>query len=204
MNLECKLISLSSELNAAAAAKSLQSCPTLCSPIDGSPAGFPIPRIFQARVLEWGELNRFSIIPLWAVLVFTFLKMMPVSMVIQVNLREIVSSTISQRFIFLHVSLWNIDLSFEVTLLHYCSCSAASASLRPRGLRHGRLPCPLLSPAVAQTHVLWVCASSPLAVSLSQHQGLFQWVSSSHQVAKVVELPLQHQSFQWILRVDFL
>ena len=37
----------------AAAAKSLQSCPTLCSPIDGSPPGSPIPGIFQARTLEW-------------------------------------------------------------------------------------------------------------------------------------------------------
>ena len=40
--------------------------------------------------------------------------------------------------------------------------------------------------------------------NLSQHQGLFQWVVSSHQVAKVLELQLQHQSFQWIFRVDFL
>ena len=38
----------------------------------------------------------------------------------------------------------------------------------------------------------------------SQHQGLSQWVSSSHQVAKVLELQLQHQSFQWIFGVDFL
>jgi len=38
---------------AAAAAKSLQSCPTLCDPIDGSPPGFPVPRILQARTLEW-------------------------------------------------------------------------------------------------------------------------------------------------------
>ena len=44
--------------------------------------------------------------------------------------------------------------------------------------------CPLLSP-------------SPPALNLSQHQGLFKWVSSSHQVAKVLELQLQHQSFQW-------
>ena len=42
------------------------------------------------------------------------------------------------------------------------------------------------------------------AFNLSQHQALFQWVSSSHQVAKVLELQLQHQSFQWIFRVDFL
>ena len=46
--------------------------------------------------------------------------------------------------------------------------------------------------------------SSPCAFNLSQHQGLFQWVSSSYQVAKVLELQLQHQSFQWIFRVDFL
>ena len=38
---------------AAAVAKSLQSCPTLCDPIDGSPPGFPVPGILQARILEW-------------------------------------------------------------------------------------------------------------------------------------------------------
>ena len=45
---------------------------------------------------------------------------------------------------------------------------------------------------------------SPLAFSLSQLQGLFQWVSPWHQVAKVLEFQLQHQSFQWTYRVDFL
>ena len=69
-------------------------------------------------------------------------------------------------------------------------------------------------PEFAQTHIHWVgdaiqpshplSSPSPLALNLSQHQGLFQWVSSSHQVAKVLELQLQHQSFQWIFRVDFL
>ena len=42
---------------AAAAAKSLQLCPTLCDPIDGSPPGSPIPGIFQARVLEWVAIS---------------------------------------------------------------------------------------------------------------------------------------------------
>ena len=41
---------------AAAAAKSLQSCPTLCDPTDGSPPGSPVHGIFQARVLEWGAI----------------------------------------------------------------------------------------------------------------------------------------------------
>ena len=42
---------------AAAAAKSLQSCPTLCNPIDGSPQGFPIPGILQARTLEYVAIS---------------------------------------------------------------------------------------------------------------------------------------------------
>ena len=41
----------------AAAAKSLQSCPTLCDPIDGSLPGFPVPRILQARTLEWVAIS---------------------------------------------------------------------------------------------------------------------------------------------------
>ena len=42
---------------AAAAAKSLQSCPTLCDPIDGSPSGSPIPGILKARTLEWVAIS---------------------------------------------------------------------------------------------------------------------------------------------------
>ena len=45
---------------------------------------------------------------------------------------------------------------------------------------------------------------SPPALNLSQHQALFRWVSSSHQVAKVLEFQLQHQSFQWTPRTDLL
>ena len=48
---------------AAAAAKLLQSCPTLCDPIDGSPPGSPIPGILQARTLEWVAISKVSIQP---------------------------------------------------------------------------------------------------------------------------------------------
>ena len=55
--------------------------------------------------------------------------------------------------------------------------------------------------AIQPSHPL----SSPSpAFSLSQHQGLFKWVSSLHWVAKVLEFQLQHQSFQWIFRTDFV
>jgi len=65
-----------------------------------------------------------------------------------------------------------------------------------RGLQYARLPCPSPSPRVAQTHVHWVSDAiqlsesmlplSPPALNLSQNQGHFQWVDSSHQVAKVL------------------
>ena len=56
--------------------------------------------------------------------------------------------------------------------------------------------------AIQPSHPL--SSPSPPALNLSQHQGLFQWVSSSHQVAIVLEFQLQHQSFQWTLRTDLL
>ena len=69
-------------------------------------------------------------------------------------------------------------------------------------------------PELTQTQVHWVrdaiqpshplLSPSPPALNLSQNQGLFQWVDSSHQVAKVWEFQLRYQSFQWIFRVDFL
>ena len=56
--------------------------------------------------------------------------------------------------------------------------------------------------SVMPSNHLILSSTSP-AFNLSQHQGQFQWVSSSHQVAKVLEFHLQHQSFQWTFRTDF-
>ena len=55
--------------------------------------------------------------------------------------------------------------------------------------------------AIQPSHPL--SSPSPPAFNLSQHQGLFQWVRFSHQVARVLEFQLQHQSFQWTFRTDF-
>ena len=65
-----------------------------------------------------------------------------------------------------------------------------------------------------QTYVNWVCdaiqlshplsSPSPPVLNLSQHQDLFTWVSFLHQVAKVLEFQLQHQSFQWTPGSDLL
>ena len=141
---------------AAAAAKSLQSCPTLCNSIDGSPPGSP-------------SLG-FSRQEYWSALPF------PSSM---------------------HESeKWK------------WSCSVMSNSLQPHELQHARPPCLSPTPGVHQTHVHWVgdaiqlshplLSPSPPALKLSQHQGLFKWVSPLHQVAKVLEFQLQYQSLRCI------
>ena len=73
--------------------------------------------------------------------------------------------------------------------------------LATHGLQHAGLPCPSPTPRACSNHVRWVrdaiqpshplSSPSPPALNLSQHQGLFQWVSFSHQVAKVLEFQLQ-------------
>ena len=95
------------------------------------------------------------------------------------------------------------------------SCSVMSDSLPPHGLQHTSLPCPSLSPRVGSNSCplsQWchptisssVTPFSSCPQSFPASGFFFQWVSSLHQVAKVLELQLQHQSFQWIFRVDFL
>ena len=95
--------------------------------------------------------------------------------------------------------------------LHVSLCSAVSDSVTPVYYSTPSFPVLHYLPEFAQTHVHWVDdviqLSQPLfapspTLNISQHQGLLQWVRSSHQVAKVLEL--QHQTFQWIFRVDLL
>ena len=94
----------------------------------------------------------------------------------------------------------------------------AAGQHAPQGmhmLQRDRPPCPSPTPRACPNSCAssWWChptvsssvsPSPPPAFNLSQHQDLFQWVSSAHQVAKVLELQLQRQSFQWIFRTDFL
>ena len=112
----------------------------------------------------------------------------------------------NQHWLIYQLNLW---IGRQFTSVQF-SHSVASDSLQPHGLQHARLPC--LSPTPGACSNSWplsrwclptiLSLSSPSpAFNLSQHQGLFQWVSSLHQVAKVLEL--QHQFFQWIFRIDF-
>ena len=120
--------------------------------------------------------------------------------------------------LYLFVLMWSHEPSSNLPGAKWESVqfshSVVSDFLQPHGLQHAKLPCPSPTPRVyINSYPLsrWCCQpSNPLsspsspASMLSQHQGLFQWVSSSHQVAKVLEFQLQHQAFQWIFRTDFL
>ena len=103
------------------------------------------------------------------------------------------------------------DSVYHVITVQF-SCLVVSNSLQSHRLPGLPVHHQLLE--FTQTHVHWVSdaiqpshplsSPSPSAFNLSQHLGLFQWVSSSHKVAQVLEFQLQHQSFRWILRTDFL
>ena len=106
--------------------------------------------------------------------------------------------------------LWNIFyIQFSSV---QSSHSDMSDSLWPHESQHARPPCSSLLPEFTQTHVHLVrdaiqpshplSSPSSLAPNSSQHQSLFQWVNSSHEVAKVLEFQLYHHSFQRTPRID--
>ena len=100
-------------------------------------------------------------------------------------------------------------------MLQFSSVAQSYLSLcKPKECSMPGLPVHHQLPEVTQTHIHQVSdaiqpshplsSPSPPTFNLFQHQGLFKWVTSSHQVAEVLEFQLQHQSFQWIFRTDFL
>ena len=105
----------------------------------------------------------------------------------------------------------NISLGLTSFFLSLSSAqfshSVVSDYLRPHGLQHSRSPCPSPTLGVYSNSCHWVgeaiqpshplSSPSPLVFNLSQHQSLFKLLSTSHQVANVLEFQLQHQSFQW-------
>ena len=112
----------------------------------------------------------------------------------------------------IHFGKWLIQFQSHSSSIRFRR-SVMSKSLRPHGLQHARFPCssPTLGAYWNSCLLSWWChptISPLLAPSLpvfspAQDQGLFKWVSSLHQVAKVLEFQLQHQSFQWIFRTNF-
>ena len=108
--------------------------------------------------------------------------------------------------------------TYIFTLIYISQFSSAPQSYPtlcdPMGWSMSGFPVHHKLPEFTQTHFHWVHDAiqrshpllfpSPPASNPSQHHGLFQWVSSSHQVAKGLDFQLQHQSFQWTPRTDLL
>ena len=108
------------------------------------------------------------------------------------------------------LSLW---LVFSSSLLLFSVTQSCPTLCDPMDCSTPGFPVLHSLPELAQTHIHRVSdaiqtshplSSPPPAFNLSQHQGVLWWVSSVHHVTKVLELQLQHQSFQWIFRIDFL
>ena len=110
------------------------------------------------------------------------------------------------------------EIQFSCSVVNWMQFSSVAQSCltlcNPMDCNTPGLPVHHQLPEFTQTHVHRVSdaiqpshpllSPSPPAFNLSQHQGILKWVNSSHQVAKVLEFQLQHQSFQWIFRIDFL
>jgi len=145
------------------------------------------------------------------------------------NLENIMLSEISQsqKDRYCMIKLLSIWLSSKDVLYKIAICTTLHISVQyssvaqlcltlcdPMNCRSPGLPVHHQLPEFTQTHVHRVSdaiqPSHPLSSpsspdpNPSQHQSLFQWVNSSHEVAKVLEFPLQHQSFQWTPRTDLL
>ena len=109
---------------------------------------------------------------------------------------------------YLYLFSWCNDSSQSVSSV----AQSCSTLCDPMDCSTPGLPVHHQLPELAQIHVHWVgdaiqsshplSSPSPPTFNLSQHQGLFKWVSSSHQVAKVLEFQLQNQYFQWTTRTD--
>ena len=138
--------------------------------MDCDPPGFSVPGTSHARLLEW----------------------------VAISFSRGYSWPRDQTHIFCSGRQILYNWATSISSVQY-SRSVMSNSLQPHGLQHSRPP----YPTPIQTHVHWVgdaiqpshplASPSPPAFSLSQHQSLFQWVSSLHQVAKLLEFQLQHQ-----------
>ena len=127
----------------------------------------------------------------------------------------LLSYTVHFNIAFIHKYMYFIvaNINHSLLSLAFQFTQSCPTLCDPMDCSTPSLPVHHQLPESTQTHVHWVCdaiqpsqlllSCSPPTFNLSQHQGLFKWVSSSHHVAKVLEFQLQHQSFQWIFRTDF-
>ena len=165
----------------------VQLCPTLCNPMDCSMPGLSVHHQFpELTQINVHQVNDFEI------LIF------------------VVNSFLNSRFIYPTDNLVSFRHSVQFSSVSQSCptlCGLMDHSTPGLPVYHQlpestQAPLHWVSDAIQPSHPL--SSPSPPAFNFSQHQGLFQWVSSSHQVVKVLEFQLQHQSFQWTPRTALL
>ena len=179
---------------AAAAAKSLQSCPSLRVPLDSSPPGSPVPGILQARTLQWVAIS-FSNEWKWKV------KVKSLSHVWLFTTPWTAAYQAPPSMGFSRQEYWSGVPWPSPSSVQFSSVTQSCPTLcNPMNFSTPGLPVHQQLPEFTQTHVHRVSdaiqpshplsSPSPPAPNPSQHQGLFQWVNSSHEVAKLLEFQL--------------
>jgi len=172
-------------------AKSLQLCPALFDSIDCSMPDSSVHGILQARILEWVAMpsSRGSSWPRdWTCISLWFLHCRQILYCWAAREAPSVQfSSVAQRCL---------------TLCDPMDCSTPGFPVHHQLRDLTQTQVHQDSDTIQPSHPL--SSLSPPAFNLPQNWGLFKWVCSSHQVAKVLEFQLQHQSFQWIFRTDFL
>ena len=164
---------------------------SICDPMDYSPSSFSVHGILQARIMKWVAISHSKFMD---------------NKIHKKQKNPTPTSEESEQDT-VHAPCTQHHLFSSVTPLCLILCDPMDCSMQGFPVLH-------YLPDSAQIQVHWVGDAiysshplpppSPFAFNLSQHSGLFQWVSSLHQVAKLLELQLQYQSLQWIFRVDFL
>ena len=105
-------------------------------------------------------------------------------------------------YIYIYISSSNSVTQLCPPLCNPMNCSTSVLPIHHQLLDSTQTHAHWVGDAIQPSHPL--LSPSPPALNLSQHEGLFRWVSSFHQVAKILEFQLQHQSFQWTPRTDLL
>ena len=172
-----------------------QSSPSLCDPIDSGPPVSSVHVIVQARILGWVAVlfSRGSSRPrYWTQVSF-------------IASRNFTKWATREDFNLKRIEIVISSVQFTQSCPTLCD---------PMNLSTPCLPVHHQLPEFTQTHVHPVSdaiqpsyplsSSSPPAPNPSQRQGPFQWVNTSHEVAKVLEFQLQHQSFRWTPRTELL
>ena len=190
-----------------------QSFLTLSDPMDCSIPGSSAHGIFQARVLEWDAIA-FSVPyatssyippnhPLYPSKILT--KKIQVQIHTNTHTHNLPGNFWSSLLkVTTEKSSSSVQFSHSV-MLTFCDSmdwSIPDLPIHHQLLKLTQIQVHWVSDAILPSHPL--LNPSPPTYNRSQHLGLFKWVSSSHQVAKVLEFQLQHQFFQWIFGSNFL